>query len=395
MLWGRAVGYAAAWTGAVLLVLCPPSGGAPVHALDGHGFGPAVHRAEEPGVPRFRLRAHENVMDLPASGRGTPAPVTPGFVYTGTTAPGDVWLSMSVADHHVGEYQSPTLPAQFANCFYASDGNGAYCRFPGPLVAGQGYETDVPFQAVNGECCRVRGTYRYVLWVDGSPGHPGESALQGMRKGSGPALGLRAVDAATLSGGSEATMEYQTQDPAVHPGWLVPVRSLVLRGEAGGYVELEIPFGVASEGFPSAPPTVRVELPEGTSPAPRKVGEHPSEETYCGTAKPSARTVVCHKGGDRVILRLRIDRKAEDARGSISVAVPPGDTDPADNVRPIELRVTGAAGPALPRPGEPGRPWAGALAAVACAASAAVLLLVARRRAARRRSARRGAAPRP
>ncbi|MEU9104878.1 hypothetical protein AB0D54_10980 [Streptomyces xanthophaeus] len=394
MVLGRAGGYAAAWVGAVLSVLCPPPGGAPVHALDGHGSGPAVHRAEDPGAPRFRLRAHENVMDLPASGRGTPAPVTPGFVNTGTPAPGDVWLSMSVADHHVGEYQSPTLPAQFGNCFYASDGNSAYCRFPGPLVAGQGYETDAPFQAVNGECCRVRGRYRYTLWADGSPDHPGESALRSRRKGSGPALGLRAVDAATLTGGSEATMEYQTLDPAVHPGWLIPVRSLVLRGETGGYVELEIPFGIASEGFPSAPPTVRVELPEGTSPAPKKVGEHPSEETYCGTAEPSARTVDCHKGGDRVILRLRIDRKAEGARGSISVAVPPGDTDPADNVRPIELEVTGAAGPALPRPGEPGRSLPGALTAVV-SASAGALLLVAWRLTARRRSARREAAPRP
>ncbi|MEU9374219.1 hypothetical protein AB0D94_10655 [Streptomyces sp. NPDC048255] len=342
-------------------------------------------QADTLDAPGFRVRAHENVMDLPDSGRGAPAPVTPAFVNTGPAAPGDVWLLLSVDDFHVGEYQSPTLPAEFSNCSYAPRATEAYCRFPGPLVPGQGYETDAPFQAVNEECCRVRGTYTYQLWAHGSPGRPTEASLGNFPKGTGARLGLRPVDAATLTGGEVGTMEYQTRDPAVHPGWRIPVRSLVLRGEAGGYVEQEIPFGRQTEGFPLPPSTVRIELPEGTSLAPRKVGEHPSEETYCGVTQRTARTVTCHAGGDRTILRLRIDRRVEGARGTISVPVPPGDPDPTDNVRPIELQVTGAvSAPPAARPGEPLWSRPGTLAAAAVTVLAAALL-AGRRRAARRR----------
>lgn len=126
----------------------------------------------------------------------------------------------------------------------------------------------------------------------------------------------------------------------------------VIRGKVGEYVSMEIVH------INNASARVHVELPEGISAAALPVGHFPSEETYCGDWDRTVRVLVCG-GGDRTILRVRIDREVKGARGRIWTSGKPL----AGSVRtgPLTVEVTGVAAkprhdpPAWSRPA-PGSP---------------------------------------
>ncbi|MFE1791478.1 hypothetical protein ACFW7J_24340 [Streptomyces sp. NPDC059525] len=126
----------------------------------------------------------------------------------------------------------------------------------------------------------------------------------------------------------------------------------MIRGKVGEYVSMEIVHTYT----PST--QVHVELPEGISAAALPVGHFPSEETYCGDWDRTVRVLTCG-GGDRTILRVRIDREVKGARGRIWTS---GEPLPGSvRTGPLTVEVTGVSArpehdpPAWSRPA-PGSP---------------------------------------
>ncbi|MFH9424244.1 hypothetical protein [Streptomyces sp. NPDC017529] len=294
------------------------------------------------GVPEFRTRVHQDV-ELPRSERGAPPPITPAFVNAGSTrTPGKVVLRISVADDgHKGRFQSPRFAPSFSNCSYPESETGTeviFCEFPGPLEAGQAYETDAPLQARNPDCCQVRGAYTYDVWAEGN--EPLDATVQGSHplRGSGPVLGLKPVGADTVTGGTKARMGFRTEGFTVPEGWSFPEKTMKIRGKVGEYVETDVLQADSADGVLQRA-SLRVRLPEGTSMAPLPLERHASDFSYCSGR---GREGTCANGYPS-ILRVRIDRPVPGAEGRIKAPVPSGDENPDDNERPVELEITGVA----------------------------------------------------
>ncbi|MFE2165403.1 hypothetical protein ACFXB3_10035 [Streptomyces sp. NPDC059447] len=359
------------------------------------------------GPPEFHARQFPERAELPASSQGTPPPLRPAFVNTGGPAPSRVVLTVSVSDSMPGRdrVDDPTrrsdpgsakslkLPRVFRNCHYGVQGDTATCEFPGPLLPGHGYETDSEIRAENGRCCQAEGTYQYHVSAVEELSPTEVADYRAMPVGSGPALGLDEIDAPGLTGNASGSMSFRSADLSV--GTRFHAKSATIEGMVGARTSLELPQPTATDGFATEASGggVTVALPSGVSFAPApEPGSFPSEEEWCAPADLSARHVTCQAGGFRTMIAVSIDRTVPGARGRVSTAVPPGDTDPSDNELPIEVVATGTAKPMPPTTtasakasadgAARGRPavWTDSSVLVLVTAAGAAAVLVARRR---------------
>ncbi|MEW1906190.1 hypothetical protein [Streptomyces sp. NPDC086147] len=316
------------------------------------------------GPPEFHTRPFPERLLLPASSRGTPPPLRPAFVNTGGPLPTSVVLFISVNDSMPGRNRvedparrsSPVLnetlklPRTFRNCHYSPRGDDAICEIRGRLRPGRGYETDAEIRAENSSCCQTEGSYQYRVsaFEDLKPFEVAE--YRALPVGSGRALGLRSTDASGLTGTASESLSFRSADLSV--GTRFYAKSVVIAGMVGAWASLELPQPTETDGFgaPVSGSPVTVALPPGVSFAPApEPGSYPSEQQWCAPEDLSARSLTCAAGAFPTMIAVRIDQAVPGARGKVSVAVPPGDTDPSDNELPIEVLATGTAKPEPPR----------------------------------------------
>lgn len=308
----------------------------------GTALGPAgsivvtVHSADAPTI-RHTTRVRVGSPYLTTRNRkltgvrpGGEVGLTPAFGNRGDTGVDGGITVMVVAD-------GSTLLPRYGNCRYnkAAAATEAQCDFPGPLPAGTAYETDHPVIAVTGQDTRS-GSLHYSVWptadIDGPSQLPGRAV-----RGTGEVLRLRPVDGGAFTGsesyrsrGAAGALDFETTrvDDVEAVGFSI-------RGRVGEEVRTEVPYPRGYRGD-----TMWVTLPDGVSLVTRPPQDLQSEDSYCRKGSAKGGPVACGPGAEpyAVVLLVRIDKRVEGARGSVTV--PPGpaaDPDQDNNTAPVTV----------------------------------------------------------
>lgn len=262
--------------------------------------------------------------------------LTPAFGNKGDTGvEGGITLLLST--------QEATLPLRYSNCRYdkATGATRAECDFPGPLPAGAAFETDQPVVAVADRTARSGGVQysvrrtadlEYFAKLPASAPH-----------GTGGPLGLRPTDGSGFTGdvvsrsvaadgglGFDSTQKYDVQ--------AVP---FTIKGRVGQVLDVTVPYPLGyGWGGKNTYDKMLVTLPQGISLVGVDPGSHASEILYCVPGRDKGDPVVCpgpETGG--TMMRVRIDRRVDGARGSVRVPSDPStDPDQDDNTAPVTVQ---------------------------------------------------------
>ncbi|UNO43561.1 hypothetical protein [Streptomyces sp. MST-110588] len=271
--------------------------------------------------------------DKPLTGvkPGSAMEVRPAFGNKGDTAIEDSFTVVVTTEE-------ATLRRQYSNCRYdkAVAPTKAQCELPGPLPAGAAYETDGPVTAVADRTAMYGKVHYTVLRAHDTLGNTLLPASA--PRGTGGPLGLRPVDGsgadfepsaywkAEMSGGGLSFSTNQIND--------VQAIGFTIKGKIGQVVEAQVPYPRNfQEGL------LRLKLPQGVSLVPVKLGDHPSELSYCWYVKQGQGLAQCAARPDGSSwLRARIDKRVPGARGSISVTSDPKtDPDQKNNTAPVTV----------------------------------------------------------
>ncbi|MCK7626219.1 hypothetical protein MUU72_24450 [Streptomyces sp. RS10V-4] len=288
---------------------------------------PTLHHTSHIVIGSPRLTAR----DLPwASG-----PVEPGSELTVRPAFGnkgdvDVEGDLSVAVEVVGQ---ATLRRRYGNCRYdkADAPKKALCTIPGPLPAGAAYETDHPF-TVAVDSTGSQGKITATLYP--APNTPTRDLLpDSAPRGTGAPLGFRPTDGSNFDQFDRelapADMQFRTTRRYDRQ-----VNGFTIKGKVGQTLGIGV---MDAAGYLEG--SSYVTLPEGVSLIPHQEGEA-SELLYCEYTDEKNRKVLCPAPNNPAPeLRVRIDKRVEGARGTVSVEPDPEHPDPdlTNNTAPITM----------------------------------------------------------
>ncbi|MFF2810498.1 hypothetical protein ACFVT2_25670 [Streptomyces sp. NPDC058000] len=295
---------------------------------------PTVRRTAQivVGAPVLTARQNKPLTDVKP---GSEVPLTPAFGNRGDTDVADDVLVKVVATE-------ATLRPQYRNCRYdkAVAPTRAECTFPGPLKAGTAYETAGQLTGV-ADATAMHGKLGYSVYrahdrydegfADAHPLPP--SAV----RGTGAPLGLKPVDGsgdgfatsahwkAEMAGGELAFDTDQIHD--------VQAVGFAIKGRVGEVVEVGVPW---PRNFGDG--DVRVTLPEGVSAVRVNPEDHPSEMTFC---RPADGGASCPWGAYGTTLVVRIDKRVDGARGTVSAPSDPVvDPNQENNSAPVTVEYT-------------------------------------------------------
>ncbi|MFF8943333.1 hypothetical protein ACF1A5_13895 [Streptomyces sp. NPDC014864] len=295
---------------------------------------PTVHHTTRVIVGSPYLTARQHSGTVTGVRPGGEVRLTPGFGNKGDTdVDGGISVLVSVSD--------ATLLPRYGNCRYdkSKGATKAQCDFPGPLRAGTAYEATGPFTAVAGRTARS-GSVGYGVWRTGDLDYRSRLPASAPR-GSGAPLGLRPVDGTRFTGVrldaaqvGTASLDFET----TRLNDLEPV-GFAIKGKVGQVVDTQVPYPRSYGRSAVGNPTMWVTLPEGVSLVPVDPESHSGDFLYCAPGPKKGGPVACpgpEVGG--TFLRVRIDRRVEGARGSISVASDPAvDPDQRNNTAPVTV----------------------------------------------------------
>ncbi|MEV5598015.1 hypothetical protein [Streptomyces sp. NPDC052496] len=307
---------------------------------------PAVHHTTRfvVGAPKLTARQFK---PLDQVAPGAEISFRPAFGNSGEV-PLDEGVSLQVTA------SGATLEARYGNCRYdrLDAPTIAQCDFPKGLPVGAAREVADAFKAKVGKTA-MGGSIGVYLWGVGSP--PEYLGLDAKAPhGTGAPLTLRSADGSGF-GADSAHLEFRTTQTSDRKAV-----GFTIKGKVGHVVTTQVPFpvtagpGTAGGAAPraasaSAGDQMRLTLPEGTTLVPLGPDEQ-DEALYCAYDKGGERDrkAVCPFGPDGfgTKLRVRIDKRVEGARGSITVPYDPAtDPDEKNNTAPILMAYTDAAGP--------------------------------------------------
>ncbi|MDF3297373.1 hypothetical protein [Streptomyces tropicalis] len=284
------------------------------------------------------LTARERYPDLAGVRPGGRVGITPAFGNKGDTG---VRGGVSV----VVTAEGAAFVKRYRNCRYGTVGQEprAQCDFPGPLAAGAAFETDAPLSATAGADTRS-GKLSYFVYrtTDVST----LSAVPATAPhGTGAALRLRPVDGGPLTDRGDPARSDRADSfgvafatTRVHD---VTAVGFTIKGRVGQVVDLTVPYPEGDDwgagGSRSA--TMRVVLPPGLTLVEVGPGEHESDIPYCYANPSGDGSVLCPgPAAPGTGLRVRVDRRVEGARGTVTVTSDPAtDPDQADNTAPVTV----------------------------------------------------------
>ncbi|MDF3297374.1 hypothetical protein [Streptomyces tropicalis] len=275
--------------------------------------------------------------DRPVTGvrPGGEVRLTPGFGNKGDTGvDGGVTLLLSATE--------ATLPLRYANCRYDRPrwATRAQCDLPGPFPAGSAYETDRPVVAVTDRTAK-EGSVGFGIQrtVDLDPL---DRLPASAPRGTGARLGLRPVDGSDFtadnvfrSKGAGGALKFGTTTKND-----VEAVGFTIKGRVGQVVDVPVPYPRGA-GWTWKPgyAKLQVTLPEGVDLVTVPPESHSSDFLYCYPGAHAPDPVVCpgpEAGG--TLMRVRIDRRVDGARGSVTVPSDPAeDPDRDDNTAPVRV----------------------------------------------------------
>ncbi|KUL35566.1 hypothetical protein ADL22_27095 [Streptomyces sp. NRRL F-4489] len=269
-------------------------------------------------------------------GRGGVAPgsdvaVTPAFRNEGDTGiQGDLNVVVDVTGQ-------ATLRRQYRNCRYdkADAPTKAVCTLPGPLPAGTAYETDRPFTATTTPTGR-QGLITYSLYP--ARDTPVRAQLpDSAPRGTGPALGFRPADGGDYSPYSRAGHSSGTFRFITTRTYDMQADAFTIKGAVGEEISLDV---VDVDGFSDG--VKQFTLPEGVVVEGHREGES-GDLLFCEYSDRASRKVSC-PGSTSIdpVLRVRIAKRVEGAKGSVYVEPDPRHPDPdlTNNTAPITVEYT-------------------------------------------------------
>lgn len=272
---------------------------------------------------------------------GSEVSLTAAFANQGDTGL-DSGVTLAVSTEKTSEADEQSfLRTRYSNCRYdkAVGATKALCDFPGPVRAGAAFEADGPFTAVVGPRAR-QGALVYRVWRAGDVA--GYDLLPGTAvRGTGAPLEWKPLkgDAEFVDGGTPkgeyASGSLRFLTTLVHDA---EARGFVIRGKVGQVLTFVVPQPRNAPADDAQRVTASLTLPEGVSFVPFGP-EGPgmvSEYSPCEPASGDEDTIRCSSlsyGG--AVLRVRIDKRVDDARGSVRVQSRPEDPDKANDIAPI------------------------------------------------------------
>ncbi|NED37843.1 hypothetical protein G3I64_35985 [Streptomyces sp. SID8499] len=287
------------------------------------------------GSPRLTARPDlDRLTEVPPGGR---MQLTPAFGNKGDTA---VEGGISVV---VSAHGADLLP-RYANCRYdkATGATRAQCDFPGALPAGAAYETDGALTAVADRSAKT-GTVTYTVWRTADVSYLAALPASAPH-GSGAPLRLRPVDGSAFPDagaepgeravGGGLSFETTGKDDVEAVGFTV-------KGRVGQVVEVTVPYP-RGDGWTDSfgRGTVWVTLPAGVSLIEVPPQDHESDIPYCHRGPRPDGPVACPgPAAAGTVLRVRLDRRVDGARGSVSVrSDPSADPDQRNNTAPVTVQ---------------------------------------------------------
>ncbi|AWT44965.1 MULTISPECIES: hypothetical protein [Streptomyces] len=278
---------------------------------------------------------------------GSEVSLTPAFANRGDTdVAGGVTLAVSVERVPYPEQQS-FLRTRYGNCRYDKpvDATKALCAFPGPLRAGEAFETDGPFTATVGAQAQTGQLSYRVVRSDDVPVY--DTLPDTAVRGTGPPLGLKpAAPGEKFTGGGRpvgrwgyASLDFRT--PVVHDA---RAAGFAIRGRVGQVLTVELPHPRGAPGLDGSDMTVEgVTLPEGVSLVPfgpEGTGKV-SEYSACAYQPSPEGPITCPMlSYGAALLRVRIDERVDGARGTVRVRTWPDDADRTNDAAPILVEYT-------------------------------------------------------
>ncbi|WP_030173329.1 hypothetical protein [Streptomyces sp. NRRL S-813] len=261
--------------------------------------------------------------------------LTPAFGNKGDTAvDGGLSLLISTRD--------ATLPLRYGNCRYnkATGATFAWCDLPGPLPAGAAYETDGPVTAVADAEART-GEVRFSVWrtVDGDY----LSRLPASApRGSGAPLRLRPVDGSAFTGvdlrrseSAGAGLSFETTQK-----YDVEAVGFTIKGKVGQVLDVTVPYPLGEGWTPRGRSgSFWVTLPQGVTVIDVPPESHSGDIPYCSPDPDKEGRAVC-SGPEPpgTVMRVRIDKRVEGARGSVTFHSDPSvDPDQRNNTAPVKV----------------------------------------------------------
>ncbi|MEU6405812.1 hypothetical protein [Streptomyces sp. NPDC046985] len=309
--------------------------------------GTVTTTVSAPGMPAVRhvtrvvvgtpiLTAREDYPELTGVRPGGPMEITPAFGNSG-----DVGVEAGVSV--VLSAESAAFALRYRNCRYATVAHQstAQCDFPGPLPAGAAFETDAPLLA--GACADAQnGALRYSVYrLTDVP--PLAAVPASAPRGAGGTLRLRPVDGRAFKARGDALRVDVASSGGV-PFTTTHVHDvkavgITVTGRVGRVVFVPVPYPKGEDWVAGGNTALRVVLPPGLTLVEHGPGWQEGDVRYCSASPSGDGSVLCP--GPTEIgteLGVRIDRRVNGARGSITVTSDPA-TDPnqTDNTAPVTV----------------------------------------------------------
>ncbi|MEU0603542.1 hypothetical protein ABZ484_35765 [Streptomyces sp. NPDC006393] len=204
----------------------------------------------------------------------------------------------------------------------------AWCDLSGSLPAGAAYETDGPVTAIAGPEARTGDVLSRL---------PASAP-----RGSGAPLRLRPVDGSAFTGvdlrrsefaGGRLSFETTQKDDVEAVGFTI-------KGKVGQVLEITVPYPMG-DGWtpPGRSGSLLVTLPQGVTLIDVPPESHSSDIPYCYPDPDKEGRAVC-PGPEPpgTVMRVRIDRRVEGARGSVTAHSDPSvDPDQRNNTAPVKV----------------------------------------------------------
>ncbi|MFE1857821.1 hypothetical protein [Streptomyces anandii] len=267
---------------------------------------------------------------------GGPVSITPAFGNKGDTGvTGGITLMLNTTE--------ATLPLRYRNCRYdkAVGATRAQCDLPGPLPAGTAFETAGPVTAVADRTAKS-GILGYSVWRTVDLDHLSRLPASAPR-GTGEPLRLRPVDGGAFTGivarrseWAGASVEFDSTRK-----YDVEAVGFTIKGRVGQVVDTQVPYPRGyGWGAAGGYDNLWVTLPEGVSLVEVAPESHSGDFLYCRPGPRKDGPVACpgpEAGG--TLIRVRIDRRVEGARGSVTAPSDrSADPDQSNNTAPVTVR---------------------------------------------------------
>ncbi|MFJ9615751.1 hypothetical protein [Streptomyces noursei] len=281
------------------------------------------------GAPRLTARDGWDLWDAAPDRMdpGSELKLRPAF---GNEGEADVEGDLNVVVEATGQ---ATLHRQYSNCRYdrADAPKKAMCTIPGPLPVGAAYETDRPFTlAID----RTGSEGRITSTVYPAPNTPSRDLLpDSAPRGTGAPLAFHPTDGSHFK---KVERELATGEVrfATTRRYDRQVNGFAIKGRVGQTREIGVmDAGGYFEG------TSYLTLPEGVSLIGHQEGEA-GELLFCEYTDEKNRKVECPAPDNPLpVLRVRIDKRVDGARGTISVKPDSEHPDPdlTNNTAPITM----------------------------------------------------------